>query len=127
MTRDELIEAIRELRNNAGPSDPQDSTDRDLGYWEAAVDILELAHRLDSTPAMAWQKEPDLAHKDGKRHAYLILMHGATDVRWHGEQWEWLVYFDPSELAAVPQWRPLNGRRVCPIPAPLPLPKRGDK
>lgn len=92
--------------------------------WEhesMAAEILELrAKLLDSPPAMTWQAEPS-----GDGHAY---------VEGAGDSPTQVCYFDPvpgvnhgwEYCTNYGDWRPLNGRRVCPIPAPPELPKRGD-
>ena len=80
--------------------------------------------QLDDPPAMAWQDEPNEANKDGESHEYRVRGHGVTEIRWDGDQWLWLVYFDPRQSWQIPFWEPLSGRRVCPVPPPPPLPER---
>lgn len=75
----------------------------------------EMAERLDSPPAMTWQDEPSgegwyWIDCDGDSLAVFV---------WRGREGCWM-------MRHVEYGTALSGRRVCPVPAPPALPKRGD-
>lgn len=117
MTRDELIlELKRAQAQCAAFAGDESELQRRMDAASKAYGLaVELAEQLDSPPVMAWQDEPS--------------EHG----RYYVEGWEsWPIlvsqfgngvwnFVNPFSQA----WCPLKGCRVCSIPAPPPLPKRG--
>lgn len=116
MTRDELIAELKRAQAQcaAFAGDETELQRRMDAASKAHGLAVELAEQLDSPPAMVWQDEPS---GDGW---YWIEGHigpwcvGLFEGRW------WLTRGGTCGGR-------LNGRQVCPIPAPPPLPKRGDK
>lgn len=109
MTRDELIRRLNRCHDvSAGDA-------ARLAYAHAAT----LAEELDSPPAMTWQDEPSaigLHYVEGLiAPVPLIRDANRTDRPWV----YWDVKYNRSEQ--------VGRRRVCPIPAPPALPKRGEE
>lgn len=108
MTRDEFIEELRKRRDQCG------FTAGEEAYGVA----MELAEQLDSPPAMAWQDEPSatgLHYVEGLSVPVLLI----RDANRPDRPWTyWDAKYSRSER--------VGSRRVCPIPSPPELTKRGD-
>jgi hypothetical protein len=107
-----MAEISAELHMNAAAP----MGDYGKGRFETLEEVLHRLEQLDSPPAMAWQDEPS---GDGMHY---VEGWGSRPIRvsqFKNEAWSFVNPFSQA-------WCHLNGRRVCPIPAPPTLPKRGD-
>lgn len=115
MTRDELMAEISaELHMNAAAP----LGDYGKGRFEALEEVLRRLEQLDSPPAMTWQDEPSatgLHYVEGLSVPVLLI----RDANRPDRPWTyWDAKYSRSER--------VGSRRVCPIPSPPELTKRGD-
>lgn len=115
MNKQELIQHLADALDeiNEVERHVMGSLEGGLSHAKTAIQSAkEIAEQLPDTPAMAWQGEP-------YEHGWYWIEGGGPRYAWADKAGTWWLKGAGGD-------RRLNGRRVCPIPAPPALPKRGD-